>query len=87
MRQPEEVSIDFIGVEAVTPSFLDALLRILSEEAGSATAKAVRVTITNLSIELSSRFAAMTRFHGFDLQEAGASTWVLAKPPAAEAFP
>ena len=63
-----EIALDFTGVDGITPSFLDETLTIIEESAKQRTQGPVRVTVEHLPTQFSSKFAAVGRAHGLDIQ-------------------
>ena len=73
-----EVTLDFAGVDGLTPSFLDEILSVLEESALASGGVRLRVEVTNSPTQLSSKFAAVGRGHGLVARETGDRTWIIA---------
>lgn len=73
-----QVELDFVGVEGMTPSFLDEALAVIEHELARAGGTLFRVLILNPPTRLSSKFAAVGRGRGLSISETpdGAS-WVI----------
>lgn len=71
-----EIDLDFSGVDAVTPSFVDELLSILADSVGPGVG-GIRLVIANPPTRLSEKFAAVARAHGMAIQELEGGSWVL----------
>ncbi|MBI3767114.1 MAG: DUF4325 domain-containing protein [Deltaproteobacteria bacterium] len=72
-----ELMLDFSGIEAITPSFVDELMVVLGEIA-TPERRNVRVFFVNPPTRLSGKFLAIGRRHGLHLSESGPNAWVLA---------
>jgi len=70
------LSLDFVHVDGVTPSFLDELLSVVQEEFDRCGAKRFRLEIANPPMALSSKFRAIGRWRGLTIREHG-SGWVV----------
>jgi hypothetical protein len=70
----DEITFDFRGVEAVSPSFVDELLLLIESTAGKGSLK---VTICRSPTRLSSKFEALARAHEAEVQEIEPGTWVI----------
>ena len=69
--------VDFAGIEAVTPSFVDELLAVVEhilKESGQAEATAV---FLNPPTRLSEKFAAVGRAHSLNVIEADDGSWTI----------
>ena len=72
-----EVTLDFAGVDGLTPSFLDEILSVLEEAALKSGGSQLRIEVTNSPTQLSSKFAAVGRGHGLVAREFGDRTWII----------
>jgi anti-anti-sigma regulatory factor len=70
-----EIVVDFSGVEAVTPSFVDELYRLIDELRQSKPGKVSRLKLTNIPTRLSAGFAAIGRSHGTAIAEPAPNVW------------
>jgi hypothetical protein len=77
MRSPGEVALDFSGVEAVTPSFVDEVLTVLSELLSSTGRSKLRVLFLNSPTRLSEKFAAVGRGHHLKMTESDQGAWTI----------
>ena len=73
-----DVTLDFVGVDGLTPSFLDEILSVLEESVLAFEGVRLRVEVTNSPTQLSSKFAAVSRGHGLVARETGDRTWIIA---------
>jgi len=73
----DELSIDYSGIEAVTPSFVDEALRILREHLSVSSGGQFRILFVNLPTRLSSKFAAIARAHEIEISEIEAGVWLI----------
>ncbi len=73
-----EVTLDFAGVDGLTPSFLDEILAVLEEHIEASGGVRLRVEVTNSPTQLSSKFAAVSRGHGLVAEELEDRTWIIA---------
>jgi hypothetical protein len=81
------LALDFSGIEAVTPSFVDEIITVLGE-AASVGRKGLRVVFLNPPTRLSGKFLAIARRHGLHMVESLPGTWTITKDaPAAETPP
>jgi len=79
--------LDFSGIEAVTPSFVDEIITVLGETA-SVDRTGLRVVFLNPPTRLSGKFLAIARRHGLHIIESSPETWTITKDaPAAEPPP
>lgn len=68
--------IDFEGIEGVTPSFLDELLIILKSLEGAPSASEGQdLIIANPPMRISSKFEAVARGHGMNLELQRDGSW------------
>lgn len=73
-----DVTLDFAGVDGLTPSFLDEILSVLEESVAACGGVGLRVEVTNSPTQLSSKFAAVSRGHGLVAKEIADRTWIIA---------
>jgi hypothetical protein len=74
-----EINLDFSGIDAVTPSFIDEILLIVDEAVSHKSAGRVRVVFTNAPTRLSSKFAAIGRGHGANIVESSLGSWEITR--------
>lgn len=72
-RISSRAEVDFSGIEAITPSFLDELVRVSEEGAGAALWS---VVLLNMPSALTSKFATIGRSHRVPM-EAAKDRWFL----------
>lgn len=75
-----EIILDFSGVEAVTPSFVDELITVLGEAAGPEKTN-YRIVFLNPPTRLSEKFLAIGRGHGVRISEAELGKWTITQAP------
>jgi hypothetical protein len=78
----EDVVLDFAGIQAVTPSFVDEILAAVEEALATASRRDIKVTFLNPPTRLSSKFAAIGRARHLEVVEANGA-WVISGPPRA----
>lgn len=72
-----EVTLNFAGVDGLTPSFLDEVLSVLEESIPLAGEHRLNVILMNSPTQLSSKFAAVGRGHGLVAKELEPGTWTI----------
>lgn len=77
MEGQGKVTLDFRGIQGLTPSFLDETLSIIEESMRLTADKHLEVTLINPPTELSSKFSAVSRGHGLVMSDTEAGTWVM----------
>jgi len=70
-----EVVLDFSGVDAVTPSFVDEILGIIGKAVSERPERQIRVVFLNSPTRLSTKFAAVGRGHGAQIVESNLGVW------------
>jgi hypothetical protein len=70
-------TLDFSGVDGLTPSFLDEVLSILDEHTQDTSGTKYTVTMTNPPTELSSKFAAVGRGHEATIDASPGGSWTI----------
>jgi hypothetical protein len=78
-----EVALDFSGVEAVTPSFVDEVLGVIYETLKAGERSSLRVTVLNPPTRLSAKFAAVGRGRRLRISESPGGAWTVTEDPAA----
>lgn len=73
----QDLTIDFSGVEAITPAFIDELLWILKEALKKDIAHQSQIVFVNLPTRLSSKFAVLARAHEMEVRETEIGVWVM----------
>jgi hypothetical protein len=71
-----ELVLDFRGVDAVTPSFVDELLLVIQQLMTAASTPAeLRITFLNPPTRLSAKFASIARAHEVEVTESADGSW------------
>lgn len=73
-----EVAVDFAGVDAVTPSFVDEVLSVVDQAVTEARKSSFRVVFLHAPTRLSAKFAAVGRGRRLQISEAEPGAWVIA---------
>ena len=71
----KEVALDFSGVDAVTPSFVDETLSILAKTLNAWGDHRFRVVFVNSPTRLSTKFSAVARARGMEISENVDGSW------------
>ncbi len=74
-----EVSLDFEGVEAVTPSFFDELIGVLESRLGNQ--EPFSVKLVNFPTRFSSKYAAIARGRHVKIEELRPGRWEISREP------
>ena len=74
-----EVVLDFSGIDAVTPSFVDEALGSIEEMLRSSDGNQLRLVFVNLPTRLSAKFAAVGRARGLDISESDSGAWIITR--------
>ena len=74
-----EFTLDFSGIDGLTPSFLDEILSILDEHTQDTTGRQYTVTMANPPTELSSKFAAVGRGHAATIDRSPGGSWIVSR--------
>ena len=72
-----EVILDFTGIDAVTPSFVDEVLALIEEVLRAKDRSQLRVTFLHPPTRLSSKFAAIGRGRQLQIDESEDGAWVI----------
>lgn len=72
-----EAVLDFSGVDAVTPSFVDELLAILDETLRRTEHGRFRLLLVNPPTRLSAKFLAVARARDLQISESDNGTWII----------
>jgi hypothetical protein len=72
-----DLSLDFRGVEAVTPSFFDELLSVLESKVGDH--RRFKVTLVNFPTRMSSKYAAIARGRRVRIEELYPGEWEISR--------
>jgi len=77
MEKGETVVLDFAGIEAVTPSFVDEVLGICEAALSHRADAGVVIAIVNPPTRLSSKFSAVARGRGMTILESADGGWTI----------
>jgi hypothetical protein len=72
-----EVVLDFSGIDAVTPSFVDEALSSIEQMLGESGRDRLRVVFVNPPTRLSAKFAAVGRARGLEMKESDNGVWTI----------
>ncbi len=75
IRAESEVILDFEGIEAVTPSFVDEILGMIDDARTAAVQNRARATFRHTPTTLSEKFLAIGRRHSARISQSNADTW------------
>jgi hypothetical protein len=70
-----KIELDFSGIEGITPSFLDELLGIISEQLTKR--ESVEIVISHPPTTLSEKFSAVGRSYGLTIRETVGGDWTI----------
>lgn len=76
-NQSDELALDFAGVDAVTPSFVDELLAIADDVVRQSQGGPLKMLFLNAPTTLSNKFTAIGRLRGIRITETQPGAWVL----------
>jgi hypothetical protein len=82
-KEGDEIALDFAGIEAVTPSFIDELLGALDESFLSSRRAQFRLLLIDPPTGLSEKFLAIARARGLRISEAESGAWTVTSATAA----
>lgn len=77
-KDPESIELDFEGIDAVTPSFVDELMTVL-EQVAESEHTSFRIVFVRPPMRLSEKFLAIGRGHGRRMTESGPGSWTIAE--------
>lgn len=80
LNSTTQIVLNFSGIEAVTPSFVDELLGIFEGALHLVQLRQIEMLLLNPPTRLSSKFFAVARAHGLEIRETDASWRVTAGP-------
>lgn len=72
-----EVALDFWGIEAVTPSFVDEVLAVIENTLRDTERSKVRIHFLNSPTRLSAKFSAVARARGVQISESENGSWTI----------
>ncbi len=73
----EQLEIDFLDVDGITPSFLDEVITVLERVLGEIKENQPQIIVVNPPTRLSAKFAAVGRSHSLEIVERGPHRWEL----------
>jgi hypothetical protein len=71
----KQITLDFTGIDAVTPSFVDELLTLLEEALGGRTGEGTEIVFLHPPTRLSTKFSAIGRARNLDMAESEDHAW------------
>lgn len=71
------ITLDFAGIDGITPSFLDEVLSVIDEVFTSRATASFEIIIVKPPTRLSSKFAAIGRGHGLAIGERPDGSWLI----------
>ncbi len=74
-----EAVLDFSGIDALTPSFVDEALACLEEMLGTSDQNELRFVFVNVPTRLSAKFAAVGRARGLEISESDSGAWTITR--------
>ncbi|MEX2246746.1 MAG: DUF4325 domain-containing protein [Dehalococcoidia bacterium] len=74
-----EIDLDFSNIEAITPSFIDEALHVVTEITARDEGKGMRLVFMNLPTRLSEKFVAVARAHDLVVTEEDDKTWIITR--------
>lgn len=77
-----ELTLDFEGIEAVTPSFVDELLALSESVLRAPNSSRVRILFLNAPTRLSAKFTAIARARDVAISENEDGVWSITAPAA-----
>ena len=83
-EERSEVVLDFSGIDAVTPSFVDEALSLAEETLRAGMQDRLRLVFLNPPTRLSAKFAAVGRARGLDMIESESGAWIISTGLAPE---
>ena len=70
-----EVALDFSGIDAVTPSFVDEILGMIDDARASSSRREVRVVFSHAPTPLSAKYLAIGKRHGATMSQLSSDAW------------
>ena len=83
MSVANEIVLDFSGIDAMTPSFVDEILAMLDKSFRRAKRDQFRLLLLNPPTRLSSKFSAVARGRGLHISESEGGAWTVTGGSAA----
>jgi hypothetical protein len=70
-----QLVLDFAGIDAVTPSFVDEILGIVDDARADSSKRELRVIFRHAPTSLSEKFLAIGKRHGAKMSQSGTDAW------------
>ncbi len=80
--EKQEVVLDFSGVEAVSPSFLDELFGVLEETLQAQGEPPTEIFLSNVPMSLSLKVETILRGHKIAVSEQSSTEWRVSRLPS-----
>ena len=80
--QSTELTLDFEGIDAVTPSFLDELLAVTQEALRPSSRRPIRIVFLHTPTRMSAKFAAIAKARDVSIDEMPNGVWSITSPAA-----
>jgi hypothetical protein len=80
-----EVTLDFGGIDAVTPSFVDEIVGIIDDARASSSRREVRVVFSHAPMPLSAKYLAIGKRHRATMSQLTSDAWEIKNAAAAGA--
>jgi hypothetical protein len=77
-----EVTLDFSGIDGVTPSFVDEMLAIVEDARTASSRREIRVIFSHAPTPLSSKFIAIGRRHAAKMSQSTSDAWEITNASA-----
>ncbi len=77
LTREETIVLDFAGIEAVTPSFVDEVLGICEDALARQGSNTGMIAVVNPPTRLSSKFTAVARGRGMTILESADGSWTI----------
>jgi len=84
LEEGQTLTLDFHGVEGITPSFIDEVFHHLRNELSTKGVHSTRIVFANVPTRLSSKFLAIGRAHDLALDETAPGLWTVVVRPTQE---
>lgn len=72
-----EVTLDFSGIDAVTPSFVDEILGMIDDARASSSRREVHAVFSHAPTPLSAKYLAIGKRHGATMSQSSSDAWVI----------
>lgn len=75
IKSEGQLLLDFAGIGAVTPSFIDEILGMIDDARAEWSRREVRVFFSHTPTSLSEKFLAIGKRHGAKMSQSGTDAW------------